>query len=59
DYKCACRYLRIVSFLSNFWGLATLKKLNTETRVCRTKLGMATFIFEPLGRYHCWWTICS
>ncbi|MEW8547374.1 MAG: hypothetical protein AB2693_28020 [Candidatus Thiodiazotropha sp.] len=33
-------------FFSNFWDLASLKKLNTETRVCRTKVGMETIIFD-------------
>ena len=27
----ACRHLSIAFFLLNFWGLAILKKLNTET----------------------------
>ena len=36
--------LCITSFLSNFLGLAILKKLNTETRVYRTEYGIVTFI---------------
>ena len=31
-------------FVSNFWGLAILKKLNTETCVYRTKFGIVMFI---------------
>ena len=36
----ACRDLPSTSFLSNVWGLAILKKLNTETRVYHIKLVM-------------------
>ena len=38
----ACRDLPITCFF-NFWGLAILKKLNTETFVFRTKIGNVTF----------------
>ena len=41
-----CRDLPITFFLSNFWGLSTLKKLNTETCVCCTKFGIVTFIMN-------------
>ena len=29
-----------------FWGLATLTKLNTEMRICCTKFGIVTLIYE-------------
>ena len=32
----------------NFWGLATLMKLNTEMSICHTKFGIVTLIFVPL-----------
>ena len=43
----ACRDLPINWFLSNVCGLhvTILKKLNTETCVCRTKLDIVKFIF--------------
>ena len=50
----ASRELPITCFLSNFWALAILKKLITETRVDCTKFGKVTFILKPLGRYRCW-----
>ena len=43
----------------NCWGLASLTKLNTEMRICRTTFGIVTLIFEPLDRYLCWWMIRS
>ena len=46
-------------FLPIFCGLATLTKLNTEMRICLTKFGIVTHIFEPLDRYLCWWMIRS
>ena len=36
-----CRDLLITLFLSYFWGLATMKKLNTEPKFC-----IVTFIFS-------------
>ena len=33
-------------FLSYFLGLAVPKKLNSEMRVYRTKIGIVTFIFK-------------
>ena len=30
-------------------GLGTLETFTTETRVCRTKFGILTFIFEDIG----------
>ena len=42
----ACQDLPITCFLSNFWGLAVLKKLNTETHIYRTKYGNVTFILK-------------
>ena len=38
--------ITISCFLSNFWGLATLKKINTETRVFCTKFGIVKFISD-------------
>ena len=32
-------------FFFNFWGLATLTKLNAEMRIGRTKFGIVTLIF--------------
>ena len=40
----ACRNLPITFCVSNFWGIPILKKLNTEMRVYRTKIGNVTFI---------------
>ena len=40
----ACRVLPVSYFFSNFWYLATLTKLNTEMRICRTKFGIVTLI---------------
>ena len=40
-------------FFSKVLGLGKLTKLNTEMRICRTKFGIITHIFEPLGRYPC------
>ena len=45
----ACQGLPITCFLSNFWGLAILKKLNTETSDYRTKIGNVTFILNAPG----------
>ena len=36
------------SFLSKFWVLEIMKKLNTETRFYRTKFGIAMFIYIVL-----------
>ena len=44
----ACRDLPIsllFFFLSNFLDSVKLKKLNAETRVCRTRFGIVTFMF--------------
>ena len=38
-----CASLRV--FPPNVWGLATLTKLNTELRICRTKFCIVTLIF--------------
>ena len=46
-----CRDLPISCFLSNFGGLAILRKLTIETRVYRTKFGIVTFTLKPVGRY--------
>ena len=37
-------------FFSNIWGLATLTKLKTEMRICRTKFGTATLVVHHLRR---------
>ena len=55
----ACRILSVTCFFPKVWGKAILKKLNAEMRICRTKFGIVTLIFEPLGRYLCWWRIRS
>ena len=47
----ACRDLPITSFLSNFWGLAILKKLNKETRVYRAKISLVTSILKHAKYY--------
>ena len=52
----ACKVLAIICFSKPF-GLATQKKLNTEMCIRRTKFAIAALIFEPLGRYLCWWMI--
>ena len=46
-------------FFSNFWGLAILKKFNTETRVYRTKFGNVTFIFKRSQYGICNWSACD
>ena len=53
-----CRGLCFTFFPSNVCGVAILRKLNTETRVFRTKLDTVTFILKPLSRNRCWWTCC-
>ena len=35
-------------FFSNIWGLATLTKLKTEMRICRTKFGRVTLVVHHL-----------
>ena len=40
----ACRDLPITCFLLYVWGIALLKKLNTETCVYCTKIGIVMFI---------------
>ena len=35
----ACRVFPVTYFFPNIWGLATLTKLKTEMRICRTKFG--------------------
>ena len=52
----ACRDLPITCFLSNFWGLKILKKLNTEIRIYLTKFGNVTFILKDIllaSIYYC------
>ena len=35
-------------FFPNIWGLATLSKLKTEMRICRTKFGTVTLVVHHL-----------
>ena len=47
-FACCCLFV-----FSNFWGLATLTKLNTAMRICRTKFGIVTLIFDTEHIYCC------
>ena len=38
--------LPITCFLSNFWGLAMLRKLGAEVRIFRDEVGLVTFILK-------------
>ena len=40
-------------FFFNFWDLATLSKLNTEMRICRTKFGVVMHIIKNLTTFCC------
>ena len=40
--------MHINCFVSNVLGLAIMNKLNTETRIYRTKFGIVTFILKRL-----------
>ena len=39
---------RHLFFFPNIWGLATLTKLKTEMRICRTKFGTVTLVVHHL-----------
>ena len=39
---------RHIFFFPNIWGLATLTKLKTEMRICRTKFGTVTLVVRHL-----------